>query len=548
MSMIIPTMFGVPADFIFLNAVVHTADTRQPSAQAVAVRGNRILYVGDNGGAIHHHAPDTRVINCRGRTLMPGFIDSHFHLLHGSLQLDMLDLGNAHDIPAILEAVRAHAADQPDRDWIQGVQVQYTALSHQAQQLDRHLLDSAVADRPVLLSAFDGHTMWANTTALLRAGLLNGRELPPGNEIVMAGDGTATGELHEPAAFGPIEALIAQPSNVQKAQLLRKGLAQAAQFGITSVHNMDNRDDSIDLYTALEAQGELTLRVYVPFDIHPSTSVEAIADAVALRARYAGGLVRSGCVKLFMDGVIESKTALMLEGYAGDPGNLGGSLHSAERFNAVAAEADRLGLQIFVHCCGDGAVRRTLDGYAHAQRVNGRRDSRHRVEHIELIHPDDIARFKELGVIASMQPYHCPLNLHAGDVWLDHVGSARWPLSFAWETLRKAGAHLAYGSDWPVVAMNPILGIHAGLNRRPWAEGDPDQRQTLGNLIAGYTRDAAWAEFMENEKGVIREGYLADLVLLSEEIFAVPPEEILRVHVDMTMCDGRIVFDRGATG
>ncbi len=392
------------------------------------------------------------------------------------------------------------------------------------------------------LLAFDGHTMWANSEALRRADLINGRALPPGNEIVMAADGTATGELREPAAMRPVQDLIPDADDARKRTLLHKGLAQAAQFGITSVHNMDNKDNSIELYAALEDMGELTLRVYVPFDIHPDTPVEAIADAVPMRERFQSGLVRAGCAKLFMDGVLESYTALMLEEYATDAGNLGDALHSAERFNAVAAEADRLGLQIFVHCCGDGAVRRTLDGYEHAQRVNGRRDSRHRVEHIEVIGPDDIPRFKQLGVIASMQPYHAPPSLHAGDIWPARVGAARWPLSFAWETLRQAGAQLAYGSDWPVVSMNPMLGLDAGLNRQPWAPGDPDQRQTLANLIAGYTRDGAYAEFMEHEKGMLRAGYLADIVLLSENIFAVPPEEIRRVHVDMTMCDGRIVY------
>lgn len=546
--MTMPTMFGAPADIIFLNAAVYTADVQQPAAQAVAVRGNRILYVGDNGGAIHHHAPQTQVINCRGRTLMPGFIDSHFHLLLGSLQIDLLDLDDADSISELAEAVRAYAAEHPDLEWIEGVQLRYAALAHQPQTLDRRLLDTLVPDRPLVLTAFDGHTTWANSEALRRAGILHGRGLPPGNEIVMGADGTATGELREPAAFLPVKELIPEPSAARRRALLHKGLAQAAQYGITSVHNMDNKDDAIALFAALEAEGELTLRVYVPFDIHPHTPVEAIIQGAALRDRYPGGMVRAGAVKVFMDGVLESYTALMLEEYATAPGNLGDALHSAERFKAVAAEADRLGLQIFVHCCGDGAVRRTLDGYAYAQQVNGRRDSRHRIEHIEVIGPEDIPRFKQLGVVAAMQPYHAPLHVEAGDVWPARAGAHRWHLSFAWETLRQAGAHLAYGSDWPVVGMNPMLGLHAGMNRRPWAPGHPEQRQTLANLLAGYTRDAAWAEFMEKEKGVVRAGYLADLVLLSEDIFAVPPQEMLRVSVDMTLCDGRIVHSSDALG
>ena len=208
-----------------------------------------------------------------------------------------------------------------------------------------------------------------------------------------------------------------------------------------------------------------------------------------------------------MDGVLESYTALMIDDYAEQPGNKGEALFTAEQFNAMAAEADRLGLQIFVHACGDGAVRRTLDGYAHARQVNGVRDSRHRVEHIEVIHPDDIGRFAEMDVVASMQPLHSPLSPQDGDVWVSRPGPERWPYSFAWETLRQAGARLAYGSDWPVVPMNPMLGLYAGRNRQLWDGIGPDQRQTLENLIAGYTRDAAYAEFMEARKGMIRRGH-----------------------------------------
>jgi predicted amidohydrolase YtcJ len=243
-----------------------------------------------------------------------------------------------------------------------------------------------------------------------------------------------------------------------------------------------------------------------------------------------------------MDGVLESYTALMVDEYAGAPGNRGSALFTAEHFNRVAVEADRLGLQIAVHCCGDGAVKRTLDGYANAMEQNGRRDSRHRIEHIEVIDPPDIPRFAQLGVIASMQPLHSPVTIDQGDVWPGRTGATRWPYSFAWRTLRDAGAHLAFGSDWPVVTLDPLLGFHAALNRQPWQPGDPDQRQTLAEVIRGYTRDAAYVEFQEHEKGMIRTGLLADLVLLSEDIFTTPHEEIARVRPLLTVCDGQAVY------
>jgi predicted amidohydrolase YtcJ len=308
---------------------------------------------------------------------------------------------------------------------------------------------------------------------------------------------------------------------------------------------MDGDTAQLALYAALEDVGELTLRVYCPYSVTPDTPPEALAEAVAMRQTFQSDMVRSGCVKFFMDGVIETYTGLLLDDYAGQPGNRGGALFSADHFNHMAAEADRLGLQIFVHATGDGAVRRTLDGFEAAQRANGRRGSRHRIEHIELIHPDDLPRFAELGVIASMQPAHAPrLPSDDPDVWLARVGPERWGRSFAWQTLRQAGvARLAFGSDWPVAPSDPLLGLHAALNRQPWLPDLPDQRQTLADAIASYTCDAAYAEFQEQHKGQIRVGMLADLVLLSADLFATPVEEIDQIRPVLTLCDGRIVYE-----
>jgi predicted amidohydrolase YtcJ len=536
-----------PADILIRNARVYTVDETQPWAEAVAVRGNRIVFVGSAAEADSWRGPQTEVIDGAGRTLLPGLIDSHFHLLWGSLKLDDLPLWDVEDMDQLATLIRDYAAAQPQRAWIVGAQLRYKSISPE-RPLTRQFLDNLVADRPVYLVAYDGHTVWANTEALRRGGILHGRELPPGHEIVMdPTTGTATGELREPEAFKTIRDLIPQKTDVEKRALLHKGMALAARHGITSAHNMDTWDDSIHLYAALEGQGEMTLRLYVPYDVKPETPLDALHEAVAWKHRYQSSHLRAGAIKCFMDGVLESYTALMVDDYASAPGNYGSALFSAERFNKVAAGADRLGLQVAVHCCGDGAVKRALDGYAHARRVNGPRPTgapraRHRIEHIEVVHPADIARFAELGVIASMQPLHAPVSIDAGDVWTSRAGEARWRYSFAWQTLRDAGAHLVFGSDWPVVSMDPMLGFSHALNRQPWAPGDPVQRQTLAQIIRGYTRDAAFVEFQEDEKGMIRAGMLADLVLLSEDIFATPHEEIGQVQPVLTICDGKIVY------
>lgn len=531
-----------PADTLFVNAAVYTADPTNLHAEAVAVRGKQIVFVGSTAEAAAWRGAHTEVIDAGGCSLLPGLIDSHFHLLWGSLKLDKLRLEEADRLEDILSATAAYAAANPERAWIEGVQLKYTAIPP-GERLDRWMLDAIVPDRPVVLTAFDGHTSWANSEALRRAGILHGRETAAGSEIVMdAATGTAAGELREPGAFDPVRNLIPPPTEVERRAALQRGLALCARHGLTSVHNMDNWNNAIGVFAALEDLGEMTVRVYVPYNVEPETPVEAVAEAAELKRQYQGEYVRAGAVKVFMDGVLESYTALMVDDYADLPGNRGGALHSAERFNAIAAAADRLGLQIAVHACGDGAVRRALDGYAYAQRANGRRDSRHRVEHIELIHPADIPRFAELGVIASMQPAHAPAAISAADVWPQRPGPGRWRYSFAWQTLREAGAHEVYGSDWPVVPMDPFLGLWYGLNRAPWQPGDPLQRQQLADLIDGYTRAAAYAEFQEEQKGMLRRGMLADLVLLNADLFAAEEDTVTGIHPLLTMVGGRPVY------
>jgi predicted amidohydrolase YtcJ len=531
------------ADIIITNAQVYTVDRAQPWAEAVAVHGNRILFVGSAADADGLRGPHTEVIDGGGNTLLPGFIDTHYHLLHGSIGLDAAQLRDVHSLTELGEAMRAYADANPDREWVLGRQLIYNIIKPD-QPLDRHFLDRYVPDRPLFLTAFDGHTYWANTEALRRGGILHGREdVGPNSEIVMdPATGTATGELREPPAARTVRELIPAPDEARKRVLLRKGLQQAAELGVTSVHNMDGSEEQLRLYASVADAGELTLRVYMPMDVKPHTMPEDLAQAVAWTREFNDGLLRTGCVKFFMDGVLESYTALMVDDYADDPGNRGSALFEADHFNRMAAAADKLGLQIFVHACGDGAVRRVLDGYAYVQGVNGVRDSRHRIEHIEVVHPEDIPRFAQLGVIAAMQPLHAPLHSKDADIWPHRAGRARWQYSFAWETLRQAGAKLAYGSDWPVVSQDPLLGIYAALNRQPWQAADPYQVQTLENTIRGYTVDAAYAEFQEDRKGMVRAGMLADLVLLSADLFATAPEEIKAIRPVLTISDGRVVY------
>jgi predicted amidohydrolase YtcJ len=319
-------------------------------------------------------------------------------------------------------------------------------------------------------------------------------------------------------------------------------IKQINATGVTSIHNMYGDMKELLTYAALEDTGEMTLRVYVPYWIKPETTEGMLAEAAEM-SKVRGEYIRGGAAKFFMDGVWESYTALTLEPYADDPNPKPKGIYSAEHFTRMAILCDKMGLQIFVHCCGDGAVRRTLDSYEAIQKMNGKRDSRHRVEHIEVIHPDDLPRFKELGVIASMQTSHSPLSVEEGDVWPTRVGEKPRPLSFAWRDIKNAGATLALGSDWTVAPYDPMINIYAALNRKQWSPTDPDQRLTLEECILAYTRDAAYAEFEENQKGQIKEGYLADIVLFSHDLFELKPEEIRTAKPVLAMVDGKIVYE-----
>jgi hypothetical protein len=530
------------ADLLFRKGAVFTSDQANPWAASVAIRGTRIVAVGSDAEVEALRGPGTRVIDAGGRTVMPGFIDTHFHLLWGSLELADAQLGGITTMDELAYLLRKYASENPEKEWLAGQGMPYLILPDGA-SLDRFRLDAVITERPVALTTYDGHTMFANTEALKLAGLLHGGLAGPGSEIVMLPDGTASGELRE-GASRPVVDLIPEPDEAEKRALLHRGLKEAAALGITSIHNMDGDLDQLTRYATLEDAGELTLRVYVPFSVKPETVESQLEEAVEMARLNPAGMARGGAAKFFMDGVIESYTALMLDDYAGAPGNKGDALYSAEHFNRMATACDALGLQIFTHAIGDGAVRRTLDGYAAARAANGARDSRHRVEHLEVVHPDDLPRFVDLGVIAAMQPEHAPGRPDGADIWPARVGPERWDRSFAWRTVRDAGVRLVFGSDWPVVTQSPIRGIHAALNRKPWTPGGVDHSQTLEETLASYTKDAAYAEFMEGEKGMLRPGYLADLVMLSEDFFACPAEQVGRIRPVLTVVDGKVVFEK----
>ncbi len=548
------------ADIIISNARVLTMDPARPRAEAIAIAGNRIVRVGTKDDVAGLKARHTRMIDAAGKTVMPGIIEGHVHLFGGSVELDSLMLNGLSGFEAVANAVAAYRKKRPNDTVLLA-----TGIAHESfgEPITRQILDRIVPDIPFVVMCFDHHTMWANTKALEAAGIMKGRALPVGNEIVLDAQGLATGELREPAAYMLAQALTptqgrewlgmttgespnppATPAQreIDKAYL-KQGIAHAASLGITSMHNMDGNWYQLELLQSLLDNGELNARVEIPYHHKNVFEAARVDEAVEMRAKHQGDMLHCDRMKIFIDGVLETYTALMLEGYPDQPDNLGAPLFTVEEFNDVVARADRHKLQISTHAIADGAVRRTLDGYENAAKLNGRRDSRHRIEHIEMIDPADVPRLKQLGVIASLQPIAgvgVPGNPH--EPILSRVGD-KLPYAYAWQTLRNAGATIAFSSDWPVAPLSPFLGMQAAMTAVPLRPDCPPQAQSLMDTLHGFTAAGAYMEFREHAKGTLKEGYLADVVVLDADMEATPKDQIAQVRPVSTICDGRVTFE-----
>lgn len=550
------------ADLIIVNARVLTMVRTAMRAEALAISGNRILAVGSTSDIRQLASSQTRIIDAAGRTVLPGFIDSHVHVFQGSAELDFLPVGGLTDLNDLRAKVLGYAAARPDEPLVLGVGAFYDLFTDAA-ETPRRLLDAILPDRPFALLAADLHTVWANTLTLERAGLLHGPEMPEGSTVVMGPDGLASGMLLETGAFGPALALSRTggrdmlgyvtgddpnpPATVaeraaDKAVLL-KGLDHVARHGITTLHNMDGNFYQLELLSELEAEGRLKARVQVPFHLKNFDPLDRLKEAAEMHARYRGPKVWSGRVKMFMDGVLESRTGLKTRAYPDDPDNHGEAVFEPGQFNEACRIADASGLQISVHAVGDLAVERVLDGYEYAQAQNGKRDARHRVEHIEVITEADVSRMKRLGAIASMQPRHAAFAGFfeppaPGTVFFDD----ECRLAYAWQTLRDQGVPVAFSTDWPVVPVDVMANIQCALTPQTLGPGWPDQSQGLIDTLESYTAINAWTAFRENHHGRLVPGLVADIVVLNGDIEGQDIRCVADIPIAMTICDGTVTF------
>ncbi len=538
-----------PVDLIITNGRVFTSTGDDTLAEAVAIRGNKILKIGSNRDIKRLRRPHTLSIDAHGGSVVPGFNDSHTHLFEGGVGLARLDLINARTLDAIKDGVRAFAVAHPDRPWVLGRGWYYDAFA--GVMPTRQLLDTLVPDRPAYLTAYDGHTAWVNSRALAAAGITRHTRNPAHGSIVRdPRTGDATGALVESAM--DLVATVAPPTTREdKLQGLREAMTLAHTLGITSVQDAGDDPEDFDVFDTLRRSGELDLRVYAALGAGPGFSAADLDRFDAIRTRFPDDpLLKSGAVKLYADGVVESYTAGMLAPYA-NKNTTGTTNFTPAELTRIITMLDGRGWQVWTHAIGDRAIRMTLDAYEHAVTANKapERGRRHRIEHIETLDPDDLPRFAKLGAIASMQPDHGDPSPDLITVWRTNLGEPRASRGWLYGSLLASGAHVTFGTDWPVVSLDPRFGLHVATTRTapdglPAGGWIPAEKLSVADAVRAYTSGGAWASFDEQRKGTLEAGMLADIAILSADIFPPDAAPVLDTHVAVTIFDGRVVYEQ----
>ena len=531
------------ADLIVLDARIHTMDATDSVHTAIACRGDRILAVGSNAEIQRLQGQDTKVIEAAGRTVVPGFNDSHVHFLAGGQQLSAVQLRDAKSPDEFVSRLREYAATIPAGQWITGGDWDHENWSS-GELPDRSWIDAITADHPVLISRLDGHMALANSRALQLGAVTKETADPDGGLIVRnARTGEPTGILKD-AAMSLVSRKIPAASVEARLRAAQAATDYAASLGVTSVQDMSGAAD-VDIFRELQRQGNLKTRIYA---FAPLPAWQTSADR-GLQAAKGDVWIREGGLKGFADGSLGSTTALFFEPYLDDPQTVG--LPGDEMFpDGVMLQriqgADRAGLQVAVHAIGDRANDQMLTIFDRVSRINGAKERRFRIEHAQHLRLQDVSRFADTGVIASMQPMHCADD---GRWALKRIGPERARGTYAFRSLLDAGVILAFGSDWNVATLDPLQGVAAAVTRQTTDGQNPDgwvpeQKISVTEAIRAWTVGSATAEFAETYKGRLQQGMLADMVILSTDIFSVPAEQLWRAQVLTTIVGGRVVYER----
>lgn len=539
----VPPTSTPPADLVITNARVWTVDSAKPRAEALAVRGDRIVAVGTVAEISGLTGARTNVIDAGGRFVMPGFNDAHIHLMEGGLQLDRIDLKDAGSPAEFARRIGERAKALPKGEWVLGGNWDEQAWSP-AVLPTRDLIDPLTPDTPVFVGRYDLHAALANSVALKLAGVTATTADPPGGTIVRDARGTPTGLLKD-AAMRFVDRIIPAPTLEQRRRALARALSHMASLGVTSVQDMGPAPADVALYEQEAQSGTLTARIRMAPLL--TTWIEQVSSR-SIRA-FELPFLRSGAVKAFADGSLGSTTAYFFEPYSDDPrahGLLADEMQPLEGMRSRLIRADAAGQQICLHAIGDRAISMVLDLFADVAAANGVRDRRLRIEHSQHVARGDFARYAAQHVIASVQPYHA---IDDGRWAEKRIGPERAKTTYAFRTFLDHQVRLAFGTDWPVAPLNPALTLHAAITRATLDAKNPggwvpEQKLTVAEAIAAYTIGAAYAEFQDHLKGSLTPGKLADVIVLSADPFALDPTALPTLAVDITIVGGRIVHER----
>jgi predicted amidohydrolase YtcJ len=536
---------AAPAELLLTGGAVYTLNDAQPWAEAVAVGGGKIIGVGKSAAMKKFRGNETRVLDLAGKMVLPGFHDSHIHLVTGGMELARCDLNGLRRKDEILAKIRRYAAEHPERPWVEGGGWDLPVFP--AANPAKEDLDQVVSDRPAYLSAADGHSAWVNSRALELAGVTSQTPDPKNGRIERKqGTKEPSGTLRE-AAMRLVSRHIPEPSPEDYLSGLRSGLALANRFGITSIIEASADEKIMGAYAGLERRGELTLHVLASLETDPRKGPGQVAGLSEMRKAYQFGLLRAEAAKIFVDGVIESHTAALLEPYIDRPDDRGEPILEQADLNALAVALDRAGFQIHIHAIGDRAVRMSLDAFEAARTANGPRDSRHHIAHLELIDPADIPRFQSLGVGANFQALWAYPDPYITDLTEPILGLERSQRLYPIGSVVRRGALVVGGSDWSVSSLNPLEAVQVAVTRRapddaagePWL---PREVIDLPAALRAYTLSGAFLSRQETLTGSIEVGKAADLVVLDRNLFGIPAREIHSVKVLLTVLEGKIVF------
>ena len=530
---------SLSADLIVTNANIHTMDAKRTIANSIAMLNGKIIAVGSDADTKPLIGPNTRVIDAGGKLVLPGFNDAHVHFLETGSQLSSVDLRSAKSPQEFVQRIKDFAAKQPKGRWIQGGQWDHENWTPNDLPTAA-MIDAVTPDNPVFINRLDGHMALANSLAIKMAGVNKDTKDVAGGLIVRDANGNPAGVFKD-AAMGYVEKVIPDPSFEQELEYAQAASEHAASLGVTSVQDM-SAGTSVGVYQELARQGKLKTRIY---GCSPLSDYKRWANT-GVHYAFGSAMVRVGCLKGYADGSLGSTTAWFFEPYLDAPTTSGlprAEVTTTMKQNIV--EADKAGLQVHIHAIGDRANATVLDYYENVDKVNGPRDRRYRIEHAQHLRQEDIPRFGKLHVVASMQPMHI---IDDGRWAWKRLDEKRLKGTYAFRSLLDSGAVLAFGSDSPVASMNAVWGIYAAVTRRTLDDKNPngwipEQKITVDEAVRSFTWGSAYAEFQDSVKGTLEVGKLADLVILSDDIYTIDPVKIANVKVLTTVMDGKVVYE-----